>query len=539
MMFNEHQQAVAIARFAVVAPLVTRKLDPPELAAVRRAILAQAHAFPGAAMGRRVSARTLSRWVRAYEEALPGGTVAALAALAPQGRSDKGKPRVFDETSLAEAIQLRQELATRSTAILVEHLGGEVKEATLAYHLRQRGATRKAIAATSRAFPRYEAEGPNATWQSDVKDGFWLPDPTDPSRRREVHLMGFLDDYSRLIPHGEFYFKESLPCLFDCFKKAVVKHGVPAKVYWDNGPIYRAKQTALVAARLGTHIIRGTAYHPEGHGKVERFWLTVIGSFMEEARHAGLATLAELNEHFWAWLDGYNHRTHRSTGKAPLDRWAAIGDQVRRPHPADLAEAFLWEERRLVKKTGTLSLAGNEYRVPDSLVGKTVEVRYDPLDLAVVRVYRDGAFIAIAAPAVLTAHTHRKATPRPGDAKYLPLPSSKRLLEARTARRREGIDADLDLLAPRDGQGTAPQAPAVAAIDHLLTEAGFAASLEAALGRQLVDGEPDAAAQFFRHHAPLGEHNVHQVLAAAVERRGTDRHLTFYLGEIATSQTGR
>lgn len=536
MILDSHQQAVAIARFAVIAPLVTRRLSPPETQAVRSHILKQRHTLPGSDEGLHISARTLRRWLQAYREALPGGTVAALAALAPQGRSDKGKPRVFDETVVTEAIALRQELATRSTTILVEHIGGKVKESTLAYHLRQRGATRKAIAGTSRAFPRYEAEGPNVTWQSDVKDGFWLPDPTDPTRMREVHLMGFLDDYSRLVLHGEFYFKESLPCLFDCFKKAVVKHGVPTKVYWDNGPIYKSLQTALVAARLGTQIIRATTYHPEGHGKVERFWLTVIGNFMEEARHAGLTTLDELNEHFWSWLENYNHRVHSSTNKTPIERWKTIGEQVRRPHAADLAEAFLWEERRRVKKTGTLSLQGNEYQVVDSLVGKRVEVRFDPLDLSVVRVYHNGVFMGIAAPAVLTAHTHRKATPKPDDAKYLPLPSSKRLLESRTARRRADVEAELDTLVPGSDVN---QVSNMNTLGERLTETGFICVLKKALGRDLTEGERNTAAQFFRDHAPLGERAVSDVLAAVVRRRGSDRHLSFYLGEIGTFQTGR
>lgn len=539
MTFDMHRQEVAIARFAVIAPLVTSKLDPPALTALRRTILAQLHHFPDALEGRRVSARTLSRWLRAYQKALSSGTVAALAALAPQGRSDKGKPRVFDESIVEEAIKLRQELATRSTALLVEHTGSDVKAATLAYHLRKRGATRKAIAATSRAFPLYETEGPNIIWQSDVKDGFWLPDPTDPTRMREVHLMSFLDDHSRLVLHGEFYFKESLPCLFDCFKKAVVKYGVPAKVYWDNGPIYKSRQTALVAARLGTRIIRATPYHPEGHGKVERFWLTVVGSFMEEARHAGLATLAELNEHFWAWLDNYNNRVHSSTGKTPFERWRSIGQGVRKLHPADLAEAFLWADTRRVKKTGTLSLQGNEYKVADSLVGKTVEVRFDPLDLAVVRVYHNGVFVATAAPAVLTTHTHRKATPKTGDEKYLPLPSSKRLLDARTARRRAAVEADLDILAPACGKDEPRVTPAPEVLGGRLTEAGFTKALEAALGRALTDGEQAVVAQFFYEHAPFGDQDVREVLAASIERRGNERHITYYLGEITTFQTGR
>ncbi|MBM3271499.1 MAG: hypothetical protein FJZ01_28005, partial [Candidatus Sericytochromatia bacterium] len=38
-------------------------------------------------------------------------------------------------------------------------------------------------------------------------------------------------------------------------------------------------------------------------------------------------------------------------------------DQVRYPNPAEIHEIFLWEESRCVRKTGTISLAGNEYRV--------------------------------------------------------------------------------------------------------------------------------------------------------------------------------
>ena len=70
-------------------------------------------------------------------------------------------PRVFDAEQLAEAVRLRQELATRSTATLLTHLDAPPKEATLAYHLRKAGVTRKALAADNTAHPRYEADAPN------------------------------------------------------------------------------------------------------------------------------------------------------------------------------------------------------------------------------------------------------------------------------------------------------------------------------------------------------------------------------------------
>jgi putative transposase len=521
---HRNQQETAIARFAIIAPVVTRPLKAPELADVIRAILGAAHPLPSAEQPQTISRRTLGRWMSAYRAALPNGTVAALEALAPQGRSDKGQPRVFTHETLEEAIRLRQELNTRSTADILAHLPNGPKEATLAYHLRRRAATRKAITASGRAYPRYVADAPNITWQSDVTEGLWLPDPTDPTKRKEVHLMGFIDDHSRLVTHGEWYFKESLPCLFDCLKKAVIKYGVPARLYWDNGPIYRSKQVALVAARLGVKVTFSTPYAPEGKGKIERFWLTVAQRFMKEAAHAGIESLAELNQHFWAWLETYHRRVHGSTGMTPLDRWEAGANAIRRPHPADLAEAFLWEETRQVKKTGTLSLAGNEYRVSDAFVGHAVTVRYDPMDLANVRVYKDGVFVELAAPNRLTNHTHRKATPKKQDDKYLPLPSSKRLLDAQAANRQDTVGQALAPLAEPPGDR--------------LTQSNWRRLLEETLKRGLVEPEGETAAHFFQRHAPMRVELIGEILRDVVERRGLDRHLAYYLAEIYVALTG-
>lgn len=156
-------QERALARFAVIAPLVSRALGPEEATAVRQAILATSFEFPGEAP-RRVTERTLRRWVAAYRKALPAGTIAALNALYPRPRSDRGVPRVFDAEVIDAAVALRMELATRTTETLAAHLDGAPKPATLAYHLRRRGATRALLQARGRAFPCYEASpGPSAT----------------------------------------------------------------------------------------------------------------------------------------------------------------------------------------------------------------------------------------------------------------------------------------------------------------------------------------------------------------------------------------
>ena len=522
---NNHAQEAALARFAAIAPLVSRTLSPAEAALIRRSILEATFLFPGE-RPRRISERTLRRWVEAYKKALPKGTIAALNALYPQPRSDKGVPRVFDPKVIEDAIALRKELATRSTEALLAHLDGAPLGPTLAYHLRQRGATRALLKAQSRAFPRYEAAAPNVTWQSDVMDGFYLPDPTDPSKFKEVHLMGFIDDHSRLIAHGEWYFKESLPCLLDCLKKAVVKRGIPARLYWDNGPIYKSRQVSLIAARLGSQIIFSTPYAPEGKGKIERFWKTTAGDFLNEAAHAGLATLDELNQAFWAWLERYHERKHRSTGLTPLARWEMGKEAVRYPHATDVHDLFLWEEKRLVKKTGTLSLAGNEYQVSETLIGRRVAVRFDPLDLATIKVFVDGRFVELGMPFRLLAHTHKKATPRPKDEKYLPLPSSKRLLQGSIASRKQAVGEEI------------AQAIGGEEFDGRLTQDGCVSLVTTALSRDLGKHELADLATFFKRHAPLEASAVEGALHAVVSRKGTDRHLSYYLGEIAQVRFG-
>lgn len=527
MPMNDTQRAqeMALARFAVIAALVTRPLNAAEAAAIRQSLLEATHLFPGE-RPRRITERTLRRWVAAYKGAVGQGTIAALNALYPQPRGDRGVPRVFKPEVIEEAIVLRKELATRTTETLLQHLKDAPKEATLAYHLRQRGVTRALLKAQSRAYPRYEAAAPNVTWQSDVMDGFYLPDPTDPTKFKETHLMGFLDDHSRLIAHGEWYFKESLPCLIDCLKKAALKHGIPGTLYWDNGPIYKSRQVKLIAARLGCRIVFSTAYSPEGKGKIERFWKTTTVGFLEEAQHAGLKTLAELNQAFWAWMDKYQQRKHRSTGMPPVDRWNLAKETIRYPHPADVPDLFLWEETRLVKKTGTLSLAGNEYQVSEALIGTRVEVRYDPMDLALVKVYRDDRFVELAAPYRLVAHTHKKATPRPRDEKYLPLASSRQLLEKTVTSRDAQVATEI---ARVTGD---PQ------MAGRFTLTGWTNMVAAELGRELGGGELAELATFFTRYAPLPVAVVTETMHNVTGRKGTDRHLSYYLGEIAQQLLG-
>ena len=153
-------EQLALARYAVVAPLVCRDMTKKEFDQEARRITAATHWFPldGRVQGvkKRVSGRNLRRWVKWYREGrvfegreIPPG----LDALTPVGRADRGAPRVLTTEQVERAIRLRAEEPTRNTASLVELLKTEavthgnaapdIAVPTLAYHLRARGATRR------------------------------------------------------------------------------------------------------------------------------------------------------------------------------------------------------------------------------------------------------------------------------------------------------------------------------------------------------------------------------------------------------------
>jgi len=121
--------------------------------------------------------------------------------------------------------------------------------------------------------------------------------------------------------------------------------------------------------------------------------------------------LTGLNELFAAWVETvYHQRPHSETGQAPLARFLAAGPPTL-PTPAQLHEAFLWSAQRTVTKTATVSLHGNTYEVDAALVGRRVEVVFDPFDLTMLDVRYQDRPMGRGVPHVVGRHTHPMARP--------------------------------------------------------------------------------------------------------------------------------
>jgi transposase InsO family protein len=335
--------------------------------------------------------------------------------LRPAARSDTGKVRAMPEL-FAEAAALRLELPGRSAAqissILYHRHGIRVAERTIRGQLRRAGLHRAALKAAPKAYGRYEAERPNERWVTDVLVGPWVPCPRrDGSARARLFLI--VDDHSRLLVDGRFYDRENARLCQDLLRRAITRRGIPDILYCDNGAPFANAWLARTCAVLSIRLVHSKPYSPQGRGKQERANRYIREAFLAEATHRGIESLDQLNDWFTAWAGQVaNRRVHAETGQAPIDRFCAGGPH-RQADPAVLREAFRWSVTRRVTRTATVPLEGNSYSVDPALVGRRVELRYDPEDLSRVELFLDGKPAGTAVPFVIGHHVHKAVQPAP------------------------------------------------------------------------------------------------------------------------------
>jgi putative transposase len=394
---EERRTQIALFRYSLIVALLHRPLERGEITAHLHAVAAQPQQIPFSTRTQ-VDAETVWRYLARYRK---GG----FEALKPQPRADAGHSRRIPEEIIQQVIALREEVPTRSAATLIAILRRgptfppdlTIAARTLRAILQRRGKSRDQLVAAAKAFRRFERECANALWQGDMLVGPYLPDAERPGKFRRTALFCFIDDHSRLIPYGEFFFEESLPRLERVLKVAILRRGIPERLYVDNGKVYVSTQLAAACATLGIRPIHSAPYAPNTKGKIERFFGTVRSQFLPEVDNARVATLDDLNASFHAWVEVvYHHAVHSETGASPLERFQQSLAQitVRQADPLLLRQAFLWREKRTVTRTATLSLQGNRYGVDPLLAGQQVELRFDPFELAEVEVWQGNHFVA-------------------------------------------------------------------------------------------------------------------------------------------------
>jgi transposase InsO family protein len=324
--------------------------------------------------------RTIQTWFYRYKNH-------GITGVTPQPRADKGQVRKITPEELLEAIN------TAKPHFRNPHTN---KRAIYRYCIENGLLQRDRIAQTTfyRFIREYNLLAPDNTdqnktrlafsmkhanqlWQADTMVGPYCGTGVSPGSRKQARLIAFIDDASRVLCHGEFFFEENVDTLVKALRAAFYKRGVPEQLLVDNGSIYCSAEITLVCARVGC-ILRHTAVRDAAaKGKIERFFRRVRDQFL--VQNLDLTSLEALNRQFTHWVEqDYNATEHDAIGLKPIDRFGIDLSRVRFLTPSEHQdELFFAEATRKVKKDNTFSFQGRRYETPADLHDKEIQLRYD------------------------------------------------------------------------------------------------------------------------------------------------------------------
>ena len=416
---SEMARQQAMARFQFIQPCVERGVPLSEVA--------RHHG---------VALRTARRWVHRYRA---GG----LVALSRSRRAGRGIPRRVppDMTQRIEALALQipplsvaaihRQVVTlaaahdtpapcyRTVYNIIRRIAPALR--TLAHH------GSKAYHETFDLLYRREADAPNAIWQADhTLLDMLLTD--EKGHARKPWLTVILDDYSRAVA-GYLVGFEAPSALHTALalRQAIWRKpeptwqvcGIPGILYTDHGSDFTSQHLAQVCADLKIQAIFSLVGQPRGRGRIERFFNTVNQRLLARLpgyAPTGFATqvtpgldllgFAQAFEHFV--LHEYHQTPHSATGVAPQARWSAQGFLPQLPTSLEHLDLLLLTvaKPRQVHQDG-IRFQALRYIDPTlaAYVGEAITIRYDPRDMAEIRVYHKDHFLCRAVCQELAGET--------------------------------------------------------------------------------------------------------------------------------------
>ncbi len=215
----------------------------------------------------------------------------------------------------------------------------------------------------------------NEMWQCDTLVGPYLQIKGE---RVRTYLICFIDDASRIIPHGQFYLNDNTPNLIHCFQNGIFKRGVPRAMYVDNGSNYASKEMHVACCRIGIALLHTPIKDGAAKGKIERFFRTVRDQFLIR-KIDETTTLQTLNNQFSDWVeDEYHSRKHSILDMRPRDRYNIDHDRIQWLQQSEYnKEIFYHQIQRTVKADNTFQHNKTRYEPPCYLAKSKIIVRYD------------------------------------------------------------------------------------------------------------------------------------------------------------------
>jgi putative transposase len=412
------ERTQALERYWIIQPCVEHDIPLTHVA--------RQHAMP---------LRTVERWLAQYRRY-------GLAGLSRRGRSDRGHPRRL-RPELKEVIEgLALRIPPPTVAFVHRQVGDVARRhgwpappyasvyrvikrldpalVTLAHH------GSKTYRTTYDLLYRRAATKSNDIWQADhtLLDIWLRHDRGQPAR---PWLTVIMDDYSRAITgfgvsfHAPSAIQTALVLRQAMWRKPLAQWhicGIPGTFYTDHGSDFTSHHMEQVSADLHMELVFSEAGMPRGRGKIEHFFRTInqlllcglpgytpAGTPPVNTLLSVSAFEAELQRFI---LDHYHQHPHSETGEAPQARWENGGFLPRLPESLEQLDLLLLTvaKSRKVRPDG-IHFQGLRYLdlTLAAYVGESVVIRYDPRDMAEIRVFHDHRFLCRAICADLAGET--------------------------------------------------------------------------------------------------------------------------------------
>jgi putative transposase len=176
-------------------------------------------------------------------------------------------------------------------------------------------------------------------------------------------------------------------------------------LYTDHGSDFTSRHLEQVTADLKIQLIFSAIGKPRGRGKIERFFQSLSqvllsrlpGYGRSQSERAAVLTLPDLSRELESYLiQEYLLTPHRTTCEAPQARWEAGGFLPNIPESLEQLDLLLLTvpKTRRIQPDG-IRFMGFRYIDPTlaAYVGEEVLLRYDPRDMAEIRVFYQDRFL--------------------------------------------------------------------------------------------------------------------------------------------------
>ena len=354
---------------------------------------------------RQFSWRTIITWFYNYRKH-------GVTGIQSHERKDKGVPRKITPEELLEALNTAKSHFKGSNAgkmnlyrYCLEHglLNKDQNARTTFYRfVREYELLKNDDQLNQKKRLAFAMQYANQLWQGDTMFGPYVKDRDN--NPKQSKLIAFIDDASRVVTHGEFFFEENTDTLVKALKAAFYKRGIPEQLYVDNGSIYSSSEITLICARIGCILRHTPVRDGAAKGKIERFFLRVRQQFL--SKNLDLSSLERLNNQFTLWLENdYNGSDHSTLGMKPIDRFSLDLKRVNFLPPSETNdELFYTEETRKVKKDNTFSFRSIRYETPVDLHDRDITIRFDRINFDRVIIYYKDQRMGIARPVDLVTN---------------------------------------------------------------------------------------------------------------------------------------